>query len=140
MSCQQLPPPKILPSILDVLIPRDQTPSATDLDLDRSITEIAAQIPNYPELLQQGTQWFENTSIQSFNASFPDLIIHSQELIVEASFKQPEMTLPRVFIERLRDDVMTLYYHNSASWGGMEIDRPIQPIGYPEHEEPPEKL
>ncbi|MFT7300640.1 MAG: hypothetical protein ACI89Z_001101 [Porticoccus sp.] len=130
----------ILDAILDVLIPRDLTPSATDLDLGQSIVDIAAQIPRYPELIEQGLKWFESTSTKSFHKPFSSLPLDTQIQIVDVAFKQPEMTLPRVFIERLRDDAMTLYYHNSAAWEGMDIDRPIQPIGYPKHDKPPKKL
>ncbi|WP_062269525.1 gluconate 2-dehydrogenase subunit 3 family protein [Endozoicomonas arenosclerae] len=133
-------PPGVLPSVLDVLIPGDSTPGATDLKIEESLLDTASQIPRYPELIQQGTQWFNTTSLRSFYKPFPELAPNAQIRIVEAAFNQPEMTLPRVFIERIREDAMTLYYHNSASWTGMDINRPIQPLGYPDHEEPPGKL
>lgn len=130
----------ILAAILDILIPRDTTPSASDLGLDLSIMSLAEQVPRYPELIEQGLLWFESTCVKSFNKSFTDLQSNTQNRIVEVAFSQPEMTLPRVCIERLRDDTMTLYYHNNVTWKETGIIRPIQPVGYPEHNEPPKEF
>lgn len=131
---------RLLAVTLDILIPRDITPSATDLKLDVAIMSLADQVSRYPELLEQGLGWLESTSIRSFNKAFLELQLKHQNLIVDAAFNQPDMTLPKVFIERLRDDVMTLYYHHNAAWKGMAIEQPIQPTGYPKHDKSPEEL
>jgi hypothetical protein len=127
---------KIMSSILDILIPRDISPSATDVKLDSILLHVSSKIDNYPDLIKQGTSWFNITALKSFNQTYIELPTHLKTKIIEVAFEQANMTLPKVFIERIRDDAMTAYYQIEASWSGMLLEQPIQPWGYPQHDKP----
>ncbi len=123
-------------AILDILIPGDISPSATDVKIDSILLHVSSKIDNYPDLIKQGTTWFNITAMKSFNQAYIELSTDLKTKIIEVAFKQANMTLPKVFIECIRDDAMTAYYQIEASWSGMLLAQPIQTQGYPQYDKP----
>lgn len=119
--------------IIDVIIPRDATPSASDLQLHEHLFDLGNNIPNYTNLLMAGTQWIEQSAQLSFNTSFRKASNRQQHRLIEAAFSQAPRSLANVFINRVRNDVMALYYEHPSAWQELPINGPIQPLGYPEH-------
>lgn len=127
-----------LPKLLDVLIPRDVSPSASDLHLHHELMDVAHAIPNYPYMIDAGLSWLEQSALMSFNRDFLYLTANQKERLIDAAFRQPAQTLPKVFVERVRDDSMSLYYEHPSVLLSLGINGPIQPRGYPGHARYPE--
>lgn len=120
-----------LQSFLDVLIPRDSTPSASDINIDQKLIKKASGIDNYHQLLVEGTQWLNVQSLKYWRLPFHELSDDNKEKLVDAAFNAPVGTLPQVFMTWVRDDAMQLYYSDPRSWPGLVISTPPQPNGYP---------
>lgn len=119
--------------ITDELIPRDSTPSASDLNVHEELLMAANEVTNYPELIKSGITWLRNSSYMSFNRDLSEINTSQRQKLLKAAFQQPDRTLPKVFCDRLLEDCMQLYYEQPESWQGLPINQPIQPMGYPDH-------
>ncbi len=127
----------VLPSLLDVLIPADETPSASQLGIPAKILALAERVPNYSVMLSEGARWLNQLASQSHGRPFLMLKVPEQDSILEKAFTSPVGTLPYVYLHRIREDSMRLYYQDPRSWRGTGISRPLQPLGYPLHDRPP---
>ena len=125
-------------TIVDTFVPRDRTPSASDLRIHYRLLELASGISNYPELLDQGMVWINNISKRLHSGVFRDLSPKLRDEVLRLAFSQPAGTLPQVFVSRTRNDTMALYYVDQRARTGLGLDGPIQPGGYPDHDKPPE--
>jgi hypothetical protein len=126
-------------AFVDTLIPADSTPSATQLGLDRALEQHAESIENYPRLLALGCEWLDTTATRLHGASFDRLKLTQQEAVVTLAETSPENSIPRMFFDRVRFDLMGLYYAAPASWDGLGISSPPQPAGYPDFARAPRK-
>lgn len=127
----------MMAAIVDLIIPRDATPSASDIGVHHRILEAAKEIPNYPQLLAEGLGFIERNAQIGFNASFLELATGAQTEIMAAGFEAPPLSLPFVFADRIRADTLKQYYQDARSWTGMGFDQPIQPMGYPDFQAAP---
>lgn len=118
-------------------MPADETPAATDLNIDRILLKKAETDSRYNKLLQDGCLWLEKMSLIKFKAGFALLEERQRIRVVEIMEQSRNRSLPRVFFERIRLDLFEHYYSQPASWGGLGIDRPPQPYGYPDYHRPP---
>lgn len=126
-----------LPAFVDTLIPADSTPSATQLGLDRALARHAETIENYTRLLELGCDWLDTTATTLHGTSFDRLKPPQREAIVTLAESSPENSIPRIFFERIRFDLMGLYYASPASWAGLGISAPPQPAGHPDFAQAP---
>jgi hypothetical protein len=124
--------------LVDTFVPRDQSPSASDLDIHQRLLELALGIPNYPDLLTQGLGWVNNIAKRLHKKPFADLSPKLRDDTLKLAVSQPSGTLPQVFVSRTRNDTMALYYADHRAWVGLGLDGPIQPAGYPDHNLPSE--
>jgi hypothetical protein len=122
-----------LHALVETLVPRDETPSAADLGIDKRLQAMATGIENYGLMIEEGTAWLDNQA----NGSFSSLPLQERERVLELAFSQPEHTLPQVFAVRIRSDTLTLYYQDPRAWRGLPISSPIQPDGYPDQAKRP---
>lgn len=129
---QVLPAAKLhtLTSYLDYLIPRDQSPSASDLNIHIKLVEHSRNIENYPILLNLGPDWLNNQSVLSFGSSFTRLSDSQKEKIILLAKSAKINTIPYQLYHRIRNDAMLLYYSDRRSWIGLGISMPPQPVGY----------
>jgi hypothetical protein len=125
-----------LPVFLDTLIPADSTPSATQLGLNKALVQHAEKIENYTRLLELGCQWLDETSMKLHGARFDGLSQTRMTAIVTLAEASPDKSIPRLFFERVRFDLMGLYYAMPASWNGLGITSPPQPNGYMDFAQP----
>ena len=105
---------------VDVLIPADETPSGTALDVDRQLLLVAMGQRDYLRLLEQGLDWLNRRAREKASGR------HN--------------TLARVFFERTRADAFFHYYGRPESWPGIaRYSGPPQPSGFMDYMLPPDK-
>lgn len=119
---------RYLQTFIDTLIPADaESPSASQLGVLDDIQGVMKHDALFARLVETGIQWLDiNTQ-----GRFDMLAALERENVLRWMEQQHYDTIPRRFLELLRDQVMLFYYAKPASWNGMEIRRPPQPIGYP---------
>ena len=119
-----------LTAFLDTILPRDAlSGSASDLGVPAAIVTAAKGDELYSRLVDVGCQWLDRAAEGSFSASSPQ----AQLTIVAWMAESPWDEVPRRFYELLRQSALELYYSRPESWAGLEITRPPQPVGYPDH-------
>lgn len=128
---------EMLAAVADLVVPRDDTPSASDIGVHERLIEQARKVPNYPRLLSEGLNWMEQQARTAYGRPFLALTGDRRDRIFAEAFDAAPGTLPAVFARRVRTDVLTAYYRDARVWAGLGIDRPIQPEGYPDFEHPP---
>lgn len=127
----------MMAAVVDLIIPRDATPSASDIGVHNRILDAAQKIPNYSQLLAEGLGWIEQNAQVDFNLPFLGLSTSAQTEIMAVAFEAPPQSLPSVFAHRIRADALKAYYQDARSWTGMGFDQPIQPMGYPDFQNSP---
>lgn len=131
--------PEALPAFVDTLIPADSTPSASQLGLDAALARHAESVENYTRLLELGCEWLDATAKRLHGVSFAHLKSSLREAVVTLAETSPENSIPRIFFDRVRYDLMGLYYAAPASWDGLGLEAPPQPAGYPDFAKAPRK-
>lgn len=129
---------RTLADYLDTLIPADQTPSATALDVDKKIA--AAATPNHRlrRLIKTGCAWLDAQAKDHYSVeNFSSLSETQREHVIALAAAEKKDTLPRVFFERLRQDAFFHYYAQPASWSGLPYAGPPQPKGHLDFYLPP---
>ena len=126
-----------LPHLLDTLIPRDETGSATDFGIDRRIVDKASRSRRYMRLLRTGCQWLDLEARKTGAGGFADLDPATQEAIVARAADARARSLPRVLFDVTRQDAMRAYYADPASWKALGYEGPPQPDGFMDHAEAP---
>ena len=128
---------EMLAAVVDVIVPGDETPAASDLGIHVRLIDQARRIPNYPALLSEGLGWLEQRARTDHGLPFLQLSMDRKEALFALAFDAAPQSLPHVFARRVRDDALTAYYRDARAWGGLGFDQPIQPAGYPDHQDPP---
>ncbi|WP_308916685.1 gluconate 2-dehydrogenase subunit 3 family protein [Jannaschia sp. LMIT008] len=128
----------ILRAVVDTMLPGDgDAPSGSNLGVDAQLRHLADGIPNYATLLALGSGWLDAQAHRQAGRSFTALSSAGRDGLLRAALAEPDQTMPRVYVTRLRSDAMTLYYAHPAAWRGLALDAPIQPAGYPDHHRAP---
>ncbi len=122
---------------LDTLIPRDESPSATDLNLDHRFIDHGHRNGRYMRLLRIGCKWLDAEAQRLGGSGFADLDPTSQEAIVTKAAAAPKGSLPHVFFKLTRRNAMRSYYANPETWDSLGYSGPPQPDGYLDHTEAP---
>jgi hypothetical protein len=127
-----------LKAYVDTLIPADETPSGTALQVDRKLLRVAGGQPDYRRLLQLGLDWLNAQARAQYGRDFPELEDEEREAVVARAAAAAHDTLQRIFFERTRADAFFHYYGRPESWRGMAGYRgPPQPEGFPDYARPP---
>ncbi len=128
---------RVLPAFLDTLIPADESPSATDLQVDKKLLEKIAQDPAYKKLLDYGCLWLEQRASSQYQESFWQLNEQQRDAIVTLLASKHPSSYAHQFFFRVQRDAFALYYSDPASWHGLALRQPPQPEGYAEYDRPP---
>jgi hypothetical protein len=123
-----------LSSFLDVLIPKDVTPSASELEIHQKLLQHAYRIDNYIVLLQQGLEWLDIQSRKYFMNNYVSLKASEKEKITFLSSSGEAPSIVQLFFSRVKNDAIFIYYTQPESWKGM-ISSPPQPYGYLDFQE-----
>jgi len=113
----------------------DDAPGAGELELHRSLIDLATATPNYPALLRAGAAWIDAEA--GAKQAFADLDVDDREAIVARAEMAGRGTPPRQFFNYTRRDLAELYYARRESWAGLGLPHPPQPIGFPDYAQPP---
>lgn len=131
-----LPNLEALPAFLDILIPEDTTPSASQLGLHGKLIQHAKGIENYTRLLELGCQLLDGLSQARYRVNFNALAPAQGEPLVMMVEASPKGSIPEMFFTRVLSDLFGFYYSHPASWPGLGLDSPPQPNGYPDYAKP----
>lgn len=128
-------PPSALGPFLDVLIPGDETPSATQAGMDRTIGSIKQLAP----YVIKGCEWLDNEARRKGGREFATLNEVAQIQIVRQAENSPATSLPRLFFELMLDLCYQIYYTHEEAWAGIGYTGPPQPLGFMDFAAPPGK-
>src|SRR5215470_3921911 len=90
-------PEATLRAYVDVLIPADETPSATALGVDKKLLVMAKGRPDYHRLLALGFDWLNTQAQFKHGRNFAQLDETSRDAIVGRAAAAGHGTPPRVF-------------------------------------------
>ena len=122
---------KVFSSFIDVLVPRDQTPSASELRVDSQILTYSTSVEHYEKLIQLGCYWLELHADALFKLDFISLSDEQKVEIVSMMEVSKIGSIEKQFFDRVLSDTFRFYYGNPASWVLLPITIPPQPLGYP---------
>lgn len=118
-----------LNALVDTLIPADHlTPAASALGVAGILLKQAESDTLFRPWLMEGLKWLDQGVIGSF-------IMRSERertQLLEQLANNAVGSQPRIFFELVRVRAMTAYYADPRSATGLTVDRPPQPIGYPD--------
>ena len=118
-----------LAAAVDTLIPADaQTPSASTLGIAQLIANQADADSAFRPWLIEGLKWCD----QGVPGSFAQRDVSARTALMQTLADSPVGSQTRIFFELLRLRTMTAYYADPRSRIGLAIERPPQPIGYPD--------
>ena len=120
---------RALDALVDTLIPADRlTPSASVLGVSYLLLKQAETDSAFRPWLTEGLKWLDQGTLGSFALLDEPARITLVERLANAV--TGEQT--RTFFELIRLRTMTAYYADPRSRAGLAIERPPQPIGYPD--------
>jgi len=128
----------ILAVFVDTLIPKDGTPSATELGVDQKILQKGNDFPRYRKFIVSGCTWLDTVAKEINGGDFISLTEAERDQILAKASRSERRSLPRRFFDIVRSDAFSFYYSRSESWQGLDYAGPPQPNGYIDHNLPPE--
>jgi hypothetical protein len=137
MPAKEHDPFRALAPYLDTLIPEDQTPSATQLGVDRDLLEYVEGKRLLRALLQEGCIYLDKMAQTGGVNSFAELDEDAREDIVRLTDEAPRDRISGFFFNFVRDRAFKIYYAHPQSWVGLGIDSTPQPLGYPDYVQAP---
>ena len=118
-----------LDAAIDTLIPADPlTPPASEMGVGQIIANQAEAEAQFRQWLIEGLKWFD----QGVPSSFVLRDASARTELMQTLANSPVGSQTRIFFELLRLRTMTAYYADPRSRVGLAIERPPQPIGYPD--------
>ncbi|MEL6598753.1 MAG: gluconate 2-dehydrogenase subunit 3 family protein [Pseudomonadota bacterium] len=122
----------------DVILPRDDTPSASDLGSHRRILSRAADDERFAGIVEAALDLLDRVSDQRHGKPFVALGDEARHDIIAEMAEAPEDTLPGWFFRAARAELFMDYYARPESWAGLGLEDPPQPAGYLDASEAPE--
>mgnify|MGYP001545868094 CR=1 FL=1 len=111
----------------DTLVPADElTPSASALRVPGVILDAVIGDALAERLVGAGCAWLDEACNGDFAAAGEAARVAACERMQALPWESP----PGRFFQVLRDTVMAEYYAQPASWRGLALDRPPQPLGF----------
>ena len=123
---------------LDILIPADEAPSASQLGVDRALLEKAESDAEYREVLVRGVAWLDRQARGRGGSDFLSLDEADSLAITSRAASAGTDTLEGIFFTITRADATLEYYARPEGWSGLPgYHGPPQPLGYMDHHRPP---
>ena len=94
--------------------------------MDAQLWALADADARFRRLIELGCQWLNMTG----GPPFAELTAGQQIAVVEWMSHSDWSAVPRRFYELVRQTAVEVYYSNPATWRGLSIERPPQPLGY----------
>lgn len=111
----------------DTLVPADAlTPSASALGVAAAILDAVRGNSLAERLVGVGCAWLDTACSGDFSAATEGARVVALERMQTLPWESPAGR----FYQVMRNSVMTDYYAQPASWRGLALDRPPQPLGF----------
>ena len=118
--------PATLRAFIDHLIPADDlTPAASTLQVHQRVWAEAQQDPDGVRLVGTVCRWLDG-----YGDGFERLSEAERETLVAWMAKAPWESPQRRFFHWVRERAFTHFYSQPASWRGLPVQRPPQPMGH----------
>ena len=138
VPADELNPLSALAPFLDTLLPADTTPSASQLEVDKALVALAKRDPSLDQLLTLGCTWLDSEAKQLGSKNFSTLGESLRERVVAQAEGSPPGGLPATFFQVVLTLAYRYYYARRESWIGLGFSGPPQPVGFPDHTQPPQ--
>lgn len=123
---------------LDVLIPADETPAASQLGVDREILNKGREDSRYQQVLERGGAWLDRQATELGGKDFVSLGESARVTVVSHAAGADEDSLENIFFSITHADALLFYYARPEGWQGIPgYQGPPQPLGYMDHHRPP---
>ncbi len=123
--------------MVDLMVPRDETPGAIDLGLHLAILGRIEASRWDSRRLAQACMWLDQRARADHGRDFLELDEALQIAVMERLETEPRGSDPARAFGALRNETMSLFYARPESWAGLGIDGPPQPTGYPDYADLP---
>ena len=127
----------VLPEFLDTLIPADQTPSASQLNVDEDMLDYLADRPRHQDIVLFGCMWLNKQSNELFDSDFGKLNTQQKIQIVENLESIQQNQTAQFFFYHVKEKAFEFYYSKPQSWVGLGFYQPPQPLGYADYNQSP---
>ena len=114
---------KKLVRFIDALIPKDETPSASELGLVKTISHKKELSKLANELLHR----MDQLSLEMFQKDSERIAEHQYLLLIEETFQRQ---ITNALIEYFFQECLDLYYSKIESWSASVVTVPPQPLGF----------
>ena len=128
----------VLPAFLDTLIPADQTPSASQLNVDEDVIDYLAEKSRYKNIVMFGCIWLNEQANKIFSDDFDKIETQEKIEIVQRLEAAKENQTAQFFFHHIKDKAFEFYYSKPQSWIGLGISQPPQPMGYSDYQQQPQ--
>ena len=125
----------VFPAFIDTLIPADQTPSATELQVDKDIIHDLKQDKRYLNICLLGCVWLDKTAQEAYQQAFSALNFRQRSALVKTLAEQKNNETAQFFFQYVRDKSFEYYYSKPQSWSGLGFNHPPQPLGYADYDQ-----
>lgn len=126
-----------LGAFLDTLLPGDDlSPAASALGIPRALLG-DARTGSYARLLGIGCAWLDAQGRKRYGAPFAALTEAQRVTVVVAAEAAPAGRPEQVFLTAVLADCHRRYYSDPRSWPALGYAGPPQPMGFPDHDQPP---
>lgn len=123
--------------IVDLLVPRDETPGALDLGVHNGVIGDLEGKPARAKFYAEGLLDLDRDAHAKHGADFLALDSVRQESLLQALYDDPRPTRGWRTVRQLRLDTMRLYYARPEVWPSLGFDGPPQPGGFLDYTNPP---
>ena len=127
---------QIIRRIVDLLIPRDETPGGLDFSVDRALCEEADRDPRFGRLLSTGCRWLDEQAGKQSGTRFVAMVESEQHRLLTAMSSEVGAD-PSRFFWTLRERAYARYYTDPRSWAQLGLTGTPQPGGFPDYAEAP---
>ena len=123
--------------IVDLLVPRDETPGALDLGVHRLVISELSDNRTRAKGFAEALLDLDRHALAEHGAEFLELNATLQETLLLTLAAAPRRTPGGRFIRLLRYDTMRHYYARPEVWPSLGFDGPPQPRGFIDYTQPP---
>lgn len=128
---------RMITRMVDLFVPRDETPGAVDLGVQQSIFKTLEGDRTRAKIYAEALLNLDRDARAKHGADFLALDAARQESLLEALSQTPQTTPGGYFIRLLRRDTMRFYYARPEVWPSLGFDGPPQPRGFLDYTDPP---
>lgn len=123
--------------VVDLMVPRDETPGAVDLGIDQRVIQELESNRSLAKAYAWALLDLDREAALMHRDNFLALDAATQERLLQGLADAPRSTSGRRIVLKLREDTMRYYYARPEVWPSLGFDGPPQPRGFLDYTEPP---